>query len=281
MHWAARQLAEGRVFVDGLRCGSGLAGLVGSEQVVSVRPDSGPELELPVVKEFYLKFFKPRGVITSHSMEKLSARPVISACYPTGAPQSLHFAGRLDRDSEGLVLLTTDGLLSYFATTPGAHLDKEYMVVTSCQRDGRPPSEDSLQMLRDGVELYDGLARAQEAEVVDFDGRFARLRIVVSEGRFRMVRRMLRSVGYCVMQLLRTKASGVQGVQLPSMQEAVKDHSLHKRAGFTIQAAPALLAKDTSCLQPGEFAPLSPPEVNNIYNKGLRMWEAAGKKDDF
>jgi len=106
--------------------------------------------------------------------------------YPTGTQGMLHCVGRLDRDSEGLLLLTSDGAFSRFATMPEAHLEKEYLAVTSCVKDGAPPSQDVLKQFQAGVLLHDGEARASAAEVVDFDGRLARLRLVVTEGRFRM-----------------------------------------------------------------------------------------------
>merc|ERR1712008_37699 len=143
----------------------------------------------------------------------------------------------------------------------------EYLAVTSCAKDGAPPSENVLQQFRTGVSLHDGEARASAAEVVDFDGRLARLRLVVTEGRFRMVRRMLRAVGYCCLQLLRTRVGRIGGIALhpESMAEAA---ACCGSANPDLTAAPAILG-DAASLRPGEFAALAPHEIADVYQRGL------------
>ncbi|CAE7427454.1 rluB [Symbiodinium natans] len=185
-----------------------------------------------------------------------------------------------DRDSEGLLLLTTDGHFTHFVTAPEKSFEKEYVALTCCAKDGAPPSKECLSRLVEGIELSDGhVAKALAAEVVAFDGRFARLRIVVTEGRFRMVRRMLRGCGYCCMQLLRVRTCGIGSAALrpPSLQEAAFEAN-HK---VSPSVAPASAARDPERLFPGEFAAVTPAEVADIYreclakvprNRGATSW---------
>ena len=151
-------------------------------------------------------------MICARAPDAYSAKPHTALYFP-GAPKELHNAGRLDGDSEGLLIMTTDGHLSHFVTRPGGA--KEYLALVGCW-DGRPPGAECLEALRQGVELSDGPAAARAVELVDFDGRYGRLRIVVASGRFRMVRRMLRHVGYGCLQLLRLSACGVGGLAPPA-----------------------------------------------------------------
>ena len=213
-----------------------------------------------------MKFYKPRGVICARAPDAYSLKPH-TACYFPDAPRELHNAGRLDGDSEGLLLMTTDGHFSHFVTRPGG--EKEYLALTSCARDGRPPTA-CLEALVKGVKLADGPAKALRAELVDFDGLYARLRIVVQEGRKRMVRRMLRHVGYCCMQLLRLSSCGIAGAVVPQgLAAAAQEAQLFKRHQLTATVRAARVAEDHGALRPGDVAPLAPHEVLSIYASAL------------
>lgn len=269
VRYARRLLAKGEVWVDGQRCVDEAAVVGANNQVFMLHRDRCGgllQVDAPHPQEFYLKLFKPRGVICSHRHEKLSARPIISSLYPQSTEGVLHPCGRLDRDSEGLLLLTSDGAFSRFATMPEAHLEKEYLVVTSCERDRAPPGEAVLQQLREGVDLGDGTARAAVAEVTSFDGRFARLRLVVTEGRFRLVRRMLRAVGYSCLQLLRMRIGEISGIVL--RPEVLAEAAAEAWNEPTPRLQPAPLG-DAFALQPGECAPLEAAEVQGVYRRGL------------
>lgn len=121
-------------------------------------------------------------------------------------------AGRLDRDSEGLLLLTDDGRLQARIADPRFKLPKTYLV----QVEGEP-DEAALQALRKGVMLKDGMARPAEAERIDDPRLWSRdppvrfrksvpdtwLRLTIREGRNRQVRRMTAAVGYPTLRLVR------------------------------------------------------------------------------
>ena len=135
---------------------------------------------------------KPAGVITSASDPQ--GRPVVVDLVP--AEPRVFPVGRLDADSEGLLLLTNDGDLTHRLTHPSFGVDKEYLV----EVDGEP-ARGALARLREGVELEDG--RTAPAKVAQLDARL--LRITIHEGRNRQVRRMCEAVGHPVLRLVRTR----------------------------------------------------------------------------
>lgn len=107
--------------------------------------------------------------------------------------------GRLDLDSEGLIILTNDGELTHHLTHPSFGVEKEYLVHVRCGAEGVP--ESALTKLRRGIELEDGVtASAQVGQVQP-----GVLRIVIHEGRHRQVRRMCDAVGHEVNRLVRTR----------------------------------------------------------------------------
>ena len=150
---------------------------------------------------------KPFGVLCQFSGEDDTPRLRDYLDVPGVYP-----AGRLDKDSEGLVLLTDDGRLQHCISDPRHKLPKTYWV----QVEGIP-DEAALQRLREGVELRDGLTRPARAEIMaepDVPPReppiryraaipTAWLRLILREGRNRQVRRMTATVGYPTLRLIR------------------------------------------------------------------------------
>mmetsp|Transcript_123273 Transcript_123273/g.348339 ORF Transcript_123273/g.348339 Transcript_123273/m.348339 type:complete len:161 (-) Transcript_123273:83-565(-) len=151
---------------------------------------------------------------------------------------------------------------------PETHLEKEYLVVTSCKQDGKPPPASVFEQLRHGVVLTDGPAHADVAELVSFDGSFARLRLVVTSGRFHMVRRMLRAVGYSCLQLVRTRVGTIGGIAI--RHERLGDAAAECADEPCPAPAPAVLGAREAKLWPGEFATVEPSEVQAMYRRGLR-----------
>lgn len=138
---------------------------------------------------------KPRGVVTT--ADDPQGRRTVTAMVP--AEPRVFPVGRLDTDTEGLLLLTNDGELAQRLTHPSFGVDKEYLA----QVEGVPDRAD-LQRLRKGVELEDGPTAPARVGVVG-DPREGVLRIVIHEGRNRQVRRMCEAVGHPVRRLVRVR----------------------------------------------------------------------------
>ncbi|HEY7660384.1 MAG TPA: pseudouridine synthase [Actinomycetota bacterium] len=175
----------------------------------------------------YLVLHKPRGVTTT--MRDPHAERDLTRLLPSGP--RVFPVGRLDRDTEGLLVLTNDGDLAHRLAHPRFGVEKEYLA----EVDGQP-SNRRLAALRRGVELDDGVARAVEARTVGGSGRRAAVRVVMAEGRKREVRRMLDAVGLPVRRLVRTRVGPVRLGRLRpgETRELTPDEvrALYRAAGF-------------------------------------------------
>ncbi|MGI8810666.1 MAG: pseudouridine synthase [Acidimicrobiales bacterium] len=135
---------------------------------------------------------KPRGVVSTASDPQ--GRPTVVGLVPS--EPRVFPVGRLDTDTEGLLLLTNDGDLAHRLTHPSFGVDKEYLA----EVDGSPtPAE--LRRLREGIELEDGRTAPAKASLVAPGA----VRLVIHEGRNRQVRRMCDAIGHPVRRLVRTR----------------------------------------------------------------------------
>ena len=140
---------------------------------------------------------KPAGYVTT--ARDTHDRPTVLELVP-GEPRVFP-VGRLDLETEGLLLLTNDGELAQLLSHPSHGVEKEYFV----EVEGKP-SPASLRALRTGIELDDGPTRPAQAKILQESSRgTTALTIVVKEGRKRMVRRMCAAVGHPVVRLARTR----------------------------------------------------------------------------
>jgi len=199
---AEELIASGRVTVNGKVATVGDKVDVATD-VVAVR---GATVNLdPRVR--YLALHKPRGVVTT--MHDPQGRPDVRSLLPPEGPHVFP-VGRLDLDSEGLLLAMNDGDLANALTHPRYEIEKEYLAEVSGTPAGR-----HLGGLRAGVELDDGLAKARSVRVVDTRPGRAHLSIVMIEGRKREVRRMLQALDLPVTRLLRVRIGPVRLGGLP------------------------------------------------------------------
>lgn len=137
---------------------------------------------------------KPAGVITT--MKAQSSTPIVADLVPTERYPGLYPIGRLDADTTGLLLFSTDGNLGNELLHPSRHVPKTYLAhVKGCLTDAEADA------LRSGVKLDDG--PTQPAEVSFARGRRDRVRITIREGRYHQVKRMLEVVGHPVVRLHR------------------------------------------------------------------------------
>ncbi|HEU5108499.1 MAG TPA: pseudouridine synthase [Micromonosporaceae bacterium] len=150
----------------------------------------------------YLAMNKPRGVVATMADER--GRAAV-ADYIGDLEQRVYHVGRLDADSEGLLLLTNDGTLAHRLMHPSYGVAKTYL----CEVVGPVPRQLGRRLLA-GVELDDGPARADAFKLVDAFGRTALVEVTLHEGRKHIVRRLLAEVGHPVNRLVRTAIGPVK-----------------------------------------------------------------------
>ncbi|MEE9299448.1 MAG: pseudouridine synthase [Acidimicrobiia bacterium] len=192
---ASRRSAEdmiraGRVSVDGELAHLGQKI---DPETAAVEVDGIP---LPVKPDqVYLLLNKPAGVVST--TDDPQGRTTVIDLVETDL--RVYPVGRLDADSEGLMLLTNDGDLTERITHPRYGVTKTYLALV----EGKPAAR-VMRLLVEGIELDDGAAAARAARVVDRNGDAALVEIVMTEGRNREVRRMLEAAGHPVRRLMRT-----------------------------------------------------------------------------
>ncbi len=145
----------------------------------------------------YVLVNKPVGIVSTTD-DELGRRTVLELLPEKYRQHRLYPVGRLDQESQGLMLMTNDGELTYKLTHPKFEISKTYELLIE-----RPMSHSALNLLRRGVRLSDGLTAPAEVEILDSGEDETRLTITIHEGRNRQVRRMMERVGYDVKQLTR------------------------------------------------------------------------------
>jgi 23S rRNA pseudouridine2605 synthase len=195
-------IAEGRVTVNGE------VAVLGRR--VDVQHDRVALDGVPVVVDSSVVHWvlnKPAGYVTT--AHDTHGRPTVLDLVP-GEPRVFP-VGRLDLETEGLLLLTNDGDLAQLLTHPRHGVEKEYFV----EVEGKP-SPAALRRLREGVELDDGPTLPARARIVQESPALTTtaLAIVVKEGRKRMVRRMCATVGHPVVRLARTRIGPLRDPRL-------------------------------------------------------------------
>jgi 23S rRNA pseudouridine2605 synthase len=189
-------ILAGRVAVDGQPVRD-LATRVAPEQQVTV--DGKP---VRAERHVYWLVNKPRGYLcTNHDP---AGRPLAVELAPH-VPERVFTVGRLDEDSEGLLLLTNDGDLAHRLMHPRFGVDKTYLVQVA----GRPTRDDIHKLLQ-GVWLSDGKVKAKSVHRARQQGESTWLRIVLQEGKNREIRRMLAKLGHKVLHLERIAIGPVQ-----------------------------------------------------------------------
>lgn len=149
----------------------------------------------------YVMLNKPRGVITT--VDDPEGRPTVMDLI--NLQMRLFPVGRLDQDTEGLLLLTNDGSLAHSLMHPSYEVERVYVALVP-----GPVRKRALSQLREGVPLDDGVARAKRARVLEDEQGKALVEIVMTEGRKREVRRMLGALGLSVERLARVAYGGVE-----------------------------------------------------------------------
>ncbi|WP_373233144.1 pseudouridine synthase [Cohnella sp.] len=185
--------------------------MVNGEVVTALGVKADPTVDVitvsgkPIKKEnkLYIMFNKPKGVITSVSDPQ--GRSVVTD-YLKEIKERLYPVGRLDYDSEGLLLLTNDGDLAHKLTHPSHHVPKTYHATVE-----RVPHGNALERLQNGIKLEDGVTAPAQVEYHDIDpeGKFATIAITIHEGKNRQVRRMFDAIHHPVIRLKRISFGGL------------------------------------------------------------------------
>lgn len=190
---AEELMAEGRVSVNGQVC---------LELGTKVDPErdrvevNGTVIAIPA-SFVYLLLNKPRGYITT--LDDPEDRPIVTDLLPPKMPR-VWPVGRLDWDSEGLLLLTNDGDLTHALTHPSGEVQKGYAVKVRGQILSDNPL---LQQLRDGVDVEGELLAPTQVAVRGHTDKHTWIEFVIEEGRNRQIRRMCEAVGWTVLRLRR------------------------------------------------------------------------------
>lgn len=191
-------IEAGRVEVDGqvvTELGVRIDGKTQSVHVDGVRINLDED-------RVYLAFNKPKGVVTTMHDElgRISLED-----YVGNREERLFHVGRLDADTEGLLLLTNDGDLAHRLQHPSYGVLKTYVATIR-----GPVKNDVGKRLREGVELDDGPVKVDSFRIVDHQPGKAMVEVVLHEGRKHVVRRMLDAVGHPVVELVRTEVGPIR-----------------------------------------------------------------------
>jgi 23S rRNA pseudouridine2605 synthase len=185
-------IEEGRVEVDGKKVvvqGMRVDPKKAVIKVDGLRIASAPD-------HVYLVLNKPKGVVST--MSDPEGRPSLQE-YVGDREARLFHVGRLDQDTEGLILLTNDGDLAHRLSHPSFGVEKTYLAEVT-----GPVARDVGKRLKQGVELEDGLVQVDSFRLVSQVGSRVMVEVKLHEGRKHVVRRMLTEVGHPVTQLVRT-----------------------------------------------------------------------------
>ena len=182
-------IESGRVTVDGVAIRE--MGSKFDPDKIQVAVD-GETIRRSLTKS-YLALHKPKGVLST--MFDPDGRPSLSDFIDLRRERLFH-VGRLDKDSEGLILLTNDGDLTFRATHPSFGLEKTYII----EYDGKLPTGVDKVLLK-GVELEDGMGRVLSFKELSSTW----IEVTIHEGRYHIIRRLMEAVEVDVLRLIRTK----------------------------------------------------------------------------
>lgn len=191
---AKRAISTGAVRVDGVVCRQAASKIAANQRVCL----DGVPVDLPGQR--YLMLNKPAGVV---SATRDAEHPTALGLLPAELQSGLGIVGRLDLDTTGLLLMTSDGQWSHRVTSPRRQCPKSYRVTLA-----DAISDDMARRLRQGVELRNDGKPTEPAEVAVIDERV--IDLTITEGRYHQVKRMLAAVGNHVTALHRWRIGDIR-----------------------------------------------------------------------
>lgn len=201
---AEEMIEKGRVKVNGERVTTlGTKVEIGADKVTL-----DGKIIKPEIKKYYIMLNKPVGYVST--VNDQFDRPTVIDLIGEEIKARVFPVGRLDYETEGLLLLTNDGDFTYKVTHPKFHMDKAYIVTLKGGITVR-----GLNMLRSGVVIDDYKTSPAEVEMLSAEKGVTVLRVVIHEGRNRQVRKMMEAVGCKVSELKRVSIGKVELGNLP------------------------------------------------------------------
>ena len=167
-------------------------------------------------KKIYIMLNKPTGYVTTTS-EQFN-RPAVTDLVKNDISQRLYPVGRLDYDTEGLIILTNDGDLTYRVTHPKHEVDKEYIAVVR-----GVPDREEMKKFREGLNIEDYITAKAGIDIVKAMKSSCVLKITIHEGKNRQVRKMCEAIGHPVLKLKRVSVGNLQLGNLPIGKSALRD----------------------------------------------------------
>ena len=152
-------------------------------------------------RQIYLMLNKPAGYVTTVRDER--GRPTVMALV-RDIPERIYPVGRLDLDTEGLLLMTNDGEFTHRILHPSHEIQKTYIAWVDGQ-----PNQREIQRLREGIEIEEGVITSAKINQIGKKERQTQFRVVIHEGRKRQIRRMFYAVGHEVIHLKRVGIGSV------------------------------------------------------------------------
>ncbi len=210
---AERMIIEGRVTVN-----SAVVRQLGTKADIDedeIRVDG--KLILREESKVYLMLNKPRGYVTT--LRDPQGRPVVADLL-SGISERMFPVGRLDYDSEGLLLMTNDGDFSLKIQHPRFMIPKTYVV----KIEGNLKSSD-IKMLQDGIKLKDGKFKPDSFHILKTSRKSCWLALTIAEGRNRLIRRVFEALGHTVIRLIRT---AIADINLGNMKVGTFRHLTRK-----------------------------------------------------
>ena len=200
---AKKHISEGRVAVNGERVL--IPGTHIAPQQDEITFDGEPVSGKP--KPIYLMLNKPTGYVTTVRDER--RRPTVMALVDN-ISERIYPVGRLDLDTEGLLLMTNDGDFAHRILHPSHEIQKTYIAWVEGH-----PNQGAIQRLRKGIEIEDGITAAAQVNQIERREGESRFKVIIHEGKKRQIRRMFHAVGHNVLHLKRIRVGSLSLGRLP------------------------------------------------------------------